>query len=230
MKNILVVPDIHLKFDLMRDNIESIVKSKDIEEVIYIGDYFDDWGQLLNESLYFKTMEEIDKFNSKLKLDYDIKVTMLIGNHELSYLFNLKTSYSCPNNYVKGAISKWIKINDMQVAYQVNNILFSHAGFVSKPEDWVFNRVEEHLKDLYPYTQSLLSPLWIRPEELLYYVNFEYDFQVIGHTPTQTITEYDKNIINVDTWSQTSDFQDIGDKSFLVITKENEFIRIKIEQ
>lgn len=72
----LVIPDIH-ENGMFRRAVEAQAETADA--VVCLGDYFDKWG-----GLDYETNETIDWVKSKLT---DSKWTMLLGNHDMHYLF-----------------------------------------------------------------------------------------------------------------------------------------------
>lgn len=133
---IVVIPDVHGKNDW-----KSIVE-KHINDchIVFIGDYFDGVDtDPMEEELNF--LQIID-----LKKAYFDKVTLLLGNHCLHYIYN-KHDYICSRyNHTYGPqwSSLYKKHEELfKVAFQVDNYLFTHAGIANK---WL-KMVVEHLKE-----------------------------------------------------------------------------------
>lgn len=49
---ILVIPDIHMKTKQMLPKVAKIANEQEIDKIVFIGDYFDDWHQVNNAKLY----------------------------------------------------------------------------------------------------------------------------------------------------------------------------------
>lgn len=76
---VLFVGDVHNHLYMFKD-IEELDQRYNFDEIIFFGDYVDDWNTTGKDSLL--TLDKI--FN--LKMDNTAKYTLLLGNHELSYL------------------------------------------------------------------------------------------------------------------------------------------------
>lgn len=93
----IVIPDIHGKFDRVKDIIASYEDNTDRLDVIYLGDYFDDWGdrphhaaiaaKWLKNNVRYSTLsfEEFKKINPD---ETYISETFLLGNHDIPYLYH----------------------------------------------------------------------------------------------------------------------------------------------
>lgn len=73
-ENLVIIPDLHNKCDLA----EKIIRSERPDRVVFLGDYFDD---------FYDTVEDADKTSKWLlrSLQHRDRVH-LIGNHDLSYM------------------------------------------------------------------------------------------------------------------------------------------------
>lgn len=97
----LIIPDIHTKWQ----KADSIVKKyKDVDEIVLLGDYFDDFGD--SPKLNGRTAQWL-----KEEVLYNDKVTAILGNHEFNYLYN-KSPYQC-SGY--SSSKKW-KINQIMTS------------------------------------------------------------------------------------------------------------------
>ena len=114
-----------------------IVNMEKADQVIFIGDYFDSYDLTAAEQMY--NFKEIINY----KETTDAHVTMLIGNHDYHYypeIGNVGTSgyqtKSAP------AISQLIdeNRNHLQMAYSIDDYLFTHAGVSSEFMDNVFGK------------------------------------------------------------------------------------------
>lgn len=217
MKNLLVIPDIHLKFENMKTKIIDTLQTHPTDELIFLGDYFDDWNQQYNPVKYKNTMSQIDNLVQSLSQ----KCVFLLGNHDYPYISKHLEYYSIKYPDITNEIRDWIIKHNMQLAYLSNTILFSHAGYLTKPKKWHFDPCHQHMRGLTTIYNDDDGPLWIRPYNLK--STQIKDIQVFGHTPTSTITYYSPTLINCDTWSTTSNNQPIGDNSLLHISNNNIF-------
>lgn len=121
MSKVLVVPDAHLKKDVIEKGIE-LADLTLATHIILLGDYFDDWES--TEKQYYEMMEYL-----KGLLARNPNVYPLIGNHELSYL-----GFPCSGhtNSVEEFIRKKLE-NDRRFisCMAVDGVLYSHAGVTS---------------------------------------------------------------------------------------------------
>lgn len=121
MKTILIIPDVHNQID----RVERILKSESYDKVIYLGDFFDSFGEEFTE-LTIKTCEFL------LQIVFpDPRSVIILSNHDVSYVgrnpITLCSGYTkAKNQTIKSFIKeehrkffKWFHIE--------NNILFSHG-------------------------------------------------------------------------------------------------------
>jgi len=185
----VVIGDIH-----GRSLWKLIVHQENPDRVIFIGDYFDSFDIKGEEQLNnFLDIIEYKKSSGK-------EVIMLIGNHDYHYFpevgDNGTSGYQSMFSY---QISPTIDANreHLQMAYQMDEFLFSHAGISSKFLDSVFGidgwkteTIVEQINELFKYKplsfqfgmavsikkMSFLdpygdneeqSPIWIRPRSLM---------------------------------------------------------------
>ena len=65
MSNVLVIPDVHLKFNILYPIIKDVTSQNKVDKLVFLGDYFDDWGQQLNNKLYEETCDYLKKLNAE---------------------------------------------------------------------------------------------------------------------------------------------------------------------
>lgn len=213
----LLVGDLHLKMRIILPMIEEKIMKLHINQVILLGDYTDAYEQQHNTSLYIDELDYLLIWKSKMTL-LGIEVINLLGNHDVSYLTITPRVYSLRNS--EGFIEvrkKLLKLN-MQVAFQLDNYLISHAGYTKdyNLEDWHFETISENTVDKLEFLEdhvgssrggeySTGSPLWADFEqELSYYPNREYPKQIVGHTPHKQIITIQKTnfkLIGIDTFT-----------------------------
>lgn len=91
MAKILIIPDVHGR-DFWRSHVQRI---DEYQEIIFLGDYLDPYdtkNQQARENA-FDEFVDIMKFQAK----HTDKVTLLLGNHDLHYLW--PHSFSCSRKY-----------------------------------------------------------------------------------------------------------------------------------
>lgn len=113
----------------------------DFDKYIFLGDYADSFVRTVEQQK--QQLESIIKF----KLNYPDQVHLLIGNHDLYYMFTDKQFLCSGNNgaadLVLGPIYKEY-LHLFEPALTIGDYLFSHAGVVSS-----YVRDEEKVVDLY---------------------------------------------------------------------------------
>jgi predicted phosphodiesterase len=161
---------------------------KDAQRVIFMGDYFD--------SFYISGVEQLYNFNEiiRFKEETDKEVVMLIGNHDHHYLDVGETysGYKAAHKWdFYDALTK--NMHHLQIAYKLDDILFTHAGvspvwmndtfYRQARQSWSKDTIVEDLNELYKTKPTLFNfshlgwdpsgdsveqgPLWIRPRSLM---------------------------------------------------------------
>ena len=196
----VILGDIH-----GRPHWKDIVVKEQPDRVIFIGDYFDSFDDY-NAAEQMWNFEQIINF----KLSGKAEVIILIGNHDYHYMRGVTEHYSGYQHGAAPAIEQLLEDNKqhMQMCYQMDDYLFSHAGVsydwltVNKWEGW--ESVEEKVNDLWEYTPRVFgfagwdpygdsvisSPIWIRPKSLqrANRDTLRNQFiQVVGHTERNKI-------------------------------------------
>jgi predicted phosphodiesterase len=207
----LILGDIH--GDLIWND---IIEKENPDITIFLGDYVDSHNNISPEQQLSNLKDILDYANQK-------KVILLRGNHDLSecgYYWAICSGYDRRIN--KGMLSmkdKFLELSQWIYIIPNTNIVCSHAGITV---DWLKN-VAKYLKvgeitDLniinsiepcelfgfspcklgdYHGTSSTQPCTWIRPAGLSEYAIPNY-IQIVGHTPFNKITHYNKN--NIEFW------------------------------
>jgi len=194
----VVIGDIH-----GRSIWKLIVHMENPDRVIFIGDYFD--------SFDIKGVEQIQNFKEiiEYKKTSGKEVILLVGNHDHHYYPEIGNTGT--SGYQKGIAPNIIQIVDenrkyIQMAYQMDEYLFTHAGVSSVFMDeafgsngWRVETIADDLNEMFKYRPGVFSfngldpygddeyqtPIWIRPRSLMranrntLRTRF---IQVIGHT------------------------------------------------
>jgi len=194
----VVIGDIH-----GRSIWKLIVHMENPDRVIFIGDYFDSFDIKGEEQLNnFLDILEYKKSSGK-------EVIMLIGNHDHHYYPGIgDTGTSGYQKIFSYQIEPTIDANreHLQIAYQMDEFLFSHAGVSSVFMDeafgvngWQVETLTDQLNEMFMYRPGVFSfngldpygddeyqtPIWIRPRSLMranrntLRTRF---IQVVGHT------------------------------------------------
>lgn len=195
------------------------VKSENYDKIIFTGDYVDDFDRTDEEIIQnLKDIIELKKENVD-------KVVLLLGNHDIQYMLwntSLFDSVRCTgfrNSYLFHLYHLFETYKDyFQVAYQIQNYLFTHAGisneawslyFLKKasskefmggmensPIVYFLNRLWElkdsslfHIGKLRGGLSSYGSIFWADMRETVRYPLNGYH-QVVGHTPVKVVTKW----------------------------------------
>jgi len=199
----VVIGDIH-----GRSIWKLIVHIENPDRVIFIGDYFDSFDIKGEEQLNnFLDIIEYKKSSGK-------EVIMLIGNHDHHYFPEIgDTGTSGYQPMFSYQINPILDANreHLQMAYQMDEFLFSHAGVSSVfmdetfgPNGWKVETIVNDLNKMFMYRPGVFSfngldpygddeyqtPIWIRPKSLMranrntLRTRF---IQVVGHTQVKKL-------------------------------------------
>jgi len=164
------------------------------DRVIFIGDYFD--------SFQIKTDEQVNNFLDiiEYKKTSGVDVILLIGNHDIHYYPEVSdTGTSGYQTIGRFQIEPTIDTNreHLQMAYKMNEFLFTHAGVSSEWLDdniigWNIDNMVDKINELFKYqpnkfnfrsfkqysndrivssdghgNNTYQTPVWIRPKALM---------------------------------------------------------------
>lgn len=187
---LVAIGDIHGR-DIWK---QIITKEQDADEFVFVGDYFD--------SFTIKGPSQINNFLDiiEFKKQSKVPVTLIIGNHDYHYYPGIdETGTSGYQTVLAPSIKHVVGDNKqhLQLAYQVGDFIFSHAGLSSEwlddiVEDWNTNNVVDKVNELFQYQPGLIAyrsfkmvnetewygaqgygdetfqgPIWIRPKSLM---------------------------------------------------------------
>lgn len=164
------------------------------DRVVFIGDYFDSFDISGVEQIH--NFKEIIEYKEK----GECEVIMLIGNHDHHYFPEIgNTGTSGYQMTLAPSIMQVVDENrqHLQMAYQMGEYLFTHAGVSSKfmdnvfgKGDWKTETIAEQLNELFKHKPRTFefgmavdmnagwmldpsgdnedqSPIWIRPRSLM---------------------------------------------------------------
>lgn len=213
---------------------KNIIKEETFDEVIFIGDYFDNLsGYSLKEE--WNNFFEIVSY----KKQNPSTTTLLIGNHDFHYMPGIDQVYSGYKMATGFQLKEFWRenLNLFQIAHQKGEFLFTHAGvspvwLEKNPEikGWEENPEElsNNLNDLFKFTPrkfSLIgpnpygdlpncSPIWIRPNSLGESnkgskISQRFT-QVVGHTIQDNLnhvkTKHSGEYIYIDTLNTSKEY------------------------
>lgn len=219
-----VVGDTHLHFAAIKPLLMPLIKERRPKEIIFVGDYLDQWYQNTNDALYESELNALVAFKRDM-LSKGITVTYLIGNHDVIYLTGHAdlVTYSNKSLKVQALIRRRLKQMDCKLSAKSNGYLISHAGFAGHSKAFGLRKlpsIKELSKIADPNRATLYdSCLWIRPDALAAQPSIYYPKQIFGHTPVSTVStissETDLAYYDVDTFSLNAQYQPQGDGSIL---------------
>jgi len=188
------------------------------DRVIFMGDYFD--------SFEFSGVEQIANFKEIIKYKEDnpqVEVVMLIGNHDHHYF--PEVGYTGTTGYQSKIAPSITQVvdenrNHLQMAYQMDEFLFTHAGVspvfmdeVFGENDWSIENIVVDLNEMFRYKprafdfnglestgdNACQTPIWIRPRSLMgvnkrHLKGLKKDYiQVVGHTQMKRLNLEESN-------------------------------------
>ena len=231
-KTTLFIGDTHLQFGLIESFIKETVKNEKVEQIVFVGDYLDQWNCDTNGQLYINELKLVLNFKQEMT-QQNIDVIFLVGNHDVPHLTQQYEYYSCKQVNCLNQIYNLLNELQPQIAFKVtDDVIASHAGYINNNDmkDSHFKRWSFDLFEEYSYLQNKVGQsrggiyvyggvLWMDLQDL---VNIDTNFkQIVGHTPVQKI-DITNNTIGIDTFSLTSNYQTIGDGS-LLLYKDDHF-------
>ena len=227
----LFVGDVH-NHKYMFDDIKSLDADYNFNRIIFMGDYVDDWFTDNTQSL--DTLMTVFKF----KDSNPDKYTLLLGNHELSYL-----GYPCSGHKyeLEHEVNKILldDINNLDLYTLVDcggtEYVCTHGGITNifadefLGENWKDRLYELNVNKLdnlnvlsrcsyfrggnYSYSSFLWSD---KKENQLYNQDIpKIRHQIVGHTPVPTI-QLVEDIFYTDTHSTYQDGSKYGDRTYLI--------------
>jgi predicted phosphodiesterase len=193
---------------------KDIINKENPDRVVFIGDYFDSFDIGGAEQMHnFKEIIEFKETsftNDGKDNQHKMEVILLVGNHDFHYYPGGET-YSGYQYGAAPAIRQLLEENKhhMQMCYQLDNILCTHAGighnwlvtqqgYSDEPIAEFINDIWKHRPNAFiftgwdPYGDSKTqTPIWIRPASLMSgnketFLKKDY-IQIVGHTQVKYI-------------------------------------------
>lgn len=125
-QEIIVIGDVHGEQEW-----KEIIKSHPNGKFIFLGDYCDPHNEKLSYNDVIENLKEIIQF----KKEHSDCVTLLLGNHDIQYIYDESCKCSRYMQYVSYEIGTIFKenISLFEKVYHFKRILFTHAGVT---EEW----------------------------------------------------------------------------------------------
>lgn len=232
--NTLVIPDTHLK-PWIFDAADKIIETQHPDAVVVLGDLVDDWRKQSDVNLYETHLKRAIRFANVHK---NIAVIWLRGNHEIPYLVQ---GVNCPGHsdiaepIVREYLNKLdIVAGGMRNLLVIDNVMFSHAGYVPDVDGW-YKREDktEELKLIEEKENSKsfsdlwdnYSTVWYRPQDTYLPYDRHGIMQIVGHTPRRKITAW-RNMLITDVFSTALFGEAIGTEQFIIVDTVSLEIRV----
>lgn len=198
-KKYLHIGDMHGRWDkFFTKDFTPLYRIEDFDKIIFFGDYWDSFD------VDFETQKRTFNAIINLKKRYPEKFVLLLGNHDVHYLY-LDVKYRCSGFQDKYSAAIHALMSDNKNLFDYffvyENTVCSHAGIIGHFEyvmldrygltwkDYGAVKVGNEPKELFYVGRDnggrdiFDGPLWIRPNILKRYPAFEDDIvQVFGHT------------------------------------------------
>ena len=250
--NTLIIGDVHDKWTTIIPRLDRLRGFLQVSRMVFLGDLTNDWTQTAGSEL--REISLMERWIESARAS-GLTVDLLVGNHDIYYLIDETDRSPAAMNVAafspghlqewRGGVGSLIWACSPMAATTVTmdgvQLLATHAGLTG---DWAAahdvpttapeaaERINRMLKDrdweaLYQ-CDSLSSPLWARPDEMMARHARGLD-QIVGHTPAATICDgqYDDDeIIYCDTLSTDPDGTPSGDGSLLLINRKGRPSRV----
>lgn len=183
---ILIIPDVHGRDFWM----EPCTHIDEFDKVVFLGDYHDPYPLEVSRNRSRHRLR--DKLVPFVEANRD-KVICLFGNHDGNYLVGDMADRF--DSYHKDEITTLLKRMRIQLVYQVDNYLFSHAGVLPA---WIEDnnlKIEElnnyclghpALNQISPYRggweNRVGSCIWGDVREYINAYQYTEYYQIFGHT------------------------------------------------
>jgi UDP-2,3-diacylglucosamine pyrophosphatase LpxH len=151
----VIIADVHGR-DLWK---QIVAQESDADRFVFLGDYFDSFDVSGVEQLHnFKEIIEFKETSSA-------EVVLLLGNHDYHYLPEINDSSTSGYQPTMAPSFKQV-IGDnrhhLQIAYQMDEFLFSHAGISSEWMDdnfvkWETNTIADQVNELFKYKPTSVN-------------------------------------------------------------------------
>lgn len=239
---VLFVGDVHCKQSYVLPFVDKVVKSYNVDKVVFLGDYVDDW-YVPNEVLVRELNFQVEWYSKNRN---NVQVVNLIGNHDWSYLCKSRTVASGHRYDIERSVKYRLNKLDLKVSDTVSDFLVTHAGVTSQ---WMscsgmsslssVDEVSRYLNEL-KYsdvdkinscsshrggTDEFGSMLWADRDEIELDSSLPFS-QIVGHTPVSHVSSFvsdnGKVVKFCDTFSSTSSGKAIGNAGVFLVDTDSD--------
>lgn len=184
IKNIktLIIPDVHCR-DFYKEPLMYVLEKLSDVNVVFLGDYLDGYSHEWMEGMSGRfscdySRKGIDNLKEiiELKKKYNERIILLLGNHDLTYIYGTKFC-KCRTDYINwGEIYNLFKENIglFKICHDeiINNkrIVYSHSGFNKMWENTIYEvlNIEKTTDKDEPINCDILNDLFIKSVEYHY--------------------------------------------------------------
>ena len=235
---VLFVGDLHCKQEYVLPYVSKLVESQDVNKVVFLGDYVDDWN--VPDKYVIKALDAQVEWYKKWSDKVD--VVNLCGNHDWSYLHKDKYVASGHRYDIERSVRYRLNKLNLQMSCAVDKYLVTHAGVTRewlsyvgcKDENVNTQTLSNSINLLYEMTDTRLNscglsrggsdvagPLWCDAYEDLDNMEGFGVSQIVGHSPVSCVccnTNKDNTVTYVcDTMSITRQGTPVGNASLLML-------------
>ena len=233
---VIVIPDVHLK-PWIFDAAERIIREREIDTAVCLGDIADDWKKAFQIGLYEETYNRAIQFAKQ-----HLESQWVYGNHDLCYQLNYRESgYSVmASRTVCEKLTELERVladtgRELTYVKRIGRAVFSHGGlsadFAGEVEEEEGRSLSvESTEDLDGLISRINavpkyrvwrddSPVWFRPQYEYGALALPGYLQVVGHTPVKE-PEIRSGILSVDLFSTHADGTPVGTQEFAIIDTE----------
>jgi hypothetical protein len=202
---LITIPDLHGK------TVWRQIDPAAYDRLVFLGDYVDDRDGRVSDQQMLQNLRGI----LDLKARFPEKVVLLLGNHDVHYRDYPHFRSSGFRESMREALREIFRRDDFQIAFQVENYLFTHAGVSAEWWAWtrrrapwldesagapmadrlnaLFRSPESHRLHTISYLRQgphpLGGPTWADFEET-HDDPLPGHHQVVGHTPQPRIRTF----------------------------------------
>lgn len=190
------------------------IDPKQYDKIIFVGDYVDQFPPMTDTEIQSNLLDII-----QFKKDNPDKVILLLGNHDIQYLF-LEDGFGCSGfrpSMAESLYSIFTHNKDLfQAAFQIGNYIWTHAGISTIWYDYNKNVIEKTAEkfETANLADTFNHMLWMNSNRLLHQVGrcrggaypcggitwadrretstdrMPGLHQIVGHTPIKQITTF----------------------------------------
>ncbi|MBR5686956.1 MAG: metallophosphoesterase [Prevotella sp.] len=198
----MIIPDVHGR-TFWKGSV-----SNDFDHIVFLGDYLDPYGfEHITPRKAFANFEEIIAY----KQEYDYRVTLLLGNHDMHYASDVFFRNACGSRYdseMAETIKDTFLLNAdlFQIAFEAEvddvRYLFTHAGvnrsWYQRHEEMIGPLNAANLNRLALTDEGVIAlaevgrsrggwestggPMWADVSEMYFAPHFSDYYQILGHS------------------------------------------------